>query len=93
MEFHLLIVRFIVHVIDFIAYMFVISYNIINIYKKMQAEILNKINFASSNMGSGLAFCLSRQYHKNALKFHYKDESEIDTSCLQDGIATRLAHL
>ena len=59
----------------------------------MQAEILNKINFASSNMGSGLAFCLTQQSNTNALKFHYKDESDIDTSCLQDGIATPLAHL
>ena len=44
-------------------------------------------------MGSGLAFCLSQQSHINALKFHNKDESDIDTSCLQDEIVTLLAHL
>jgi hypothetical protein len=44
-------------------------------------------------MGSGLAFCLSQQSHTNALKFHYKDENDIDTSCLEDEIATPLAHL
>jgi len=41
-------------------------------------------------MGSGLAFCLSEQAHTKALKFPCKDESVIDTSCLQDEIATPL---
>jgi len=40
--------------------------------------------------GSGLAFCPSQQSHTNTntLKFHYKDESNIDSSSLQGEIAT-----
>jgi hypothetical protein len=34
-------------------------------------------------MGSGLAFCLFQKSHINALKFHYKDESDTGISYLQ----------
>jgi len=93
MEFHLLIVRFIVHVI----YLLLICSLYRTYYKylliKLQAEILNRTNFPPlaflSNIekvskiltclllpsigyspGLGLAFCLSQQSHKKALKFH-----------------------
>ena len=46
--------------------------------------------FVRMNMvGSGLAFCLSQKSHTNALKFHCKDESDIDISYPQYEILPR----
>ncbi len=40
-------------------------------------------------VGSGLAFCLSQKSHTNALKFHRKDENDIDISYPQYEILPR----
>ena len=53
---------------------------------KLPSDLQNLYNLVPK--GSGLAFCPSQQSHTNTLKFHYKDESNIDTSCLQGEIAT-----
>ncbi len=40
-------------------------------------------------VGSGLVFCLSQKSHTNALKFHCKDENDIDISYPQYEILPR----
>ena len=96
MEYHLLIVRFIVHMLAITLicslYRTLLYVFIKTCKRKFLEELISRFQVFFLS-GAGLAFCLSEQAHTNVLNFHYRDESDIDTSCLQDEIATPLAHL